>query len=129
MEGAMDSFAVYLREEMPENLYLRSISADEIASLWWAGDAMERINRLRTKIGEDYECHIWDFGVGDATLLICPRDRNTTRGYGLLDAIMRDCWEQRYKVDPKDRRKKIKEMKPLTQEFFDHVEEIDYENY
>ena len=128
MEKAMDSFAFYLREEMVENLYLRSIKEEEIASLWWAGDASERITRLRTKVGDDYERYIWDFGAGDATLLICPRDRNTVRGYDLLDAIMRDCWEQRYKVEGKDRRKKIKAMNPLTQEFFDNVE-IDYEDY
>jgi len=128
VEEALDSFAVYLREEMPENLFTRGLAGEQLESLWWAGDTMDRINRLRTKIGDDYECHIWDFGVGDATLLLPVGDRNKTRGYGLLDAIMRECWECRHKMTMKEKRKKIKEMKPLTQEFFDHAE-IDHEDY
>ena len=104
------------------------MSEDDTASLWWAGDYNERINRLRTKIGDDFECHIWDFGLGDATLLINTTRRNNVRGYEILDVIMRECWENRHKATMNEKRKKIKAMKPLTQEFFDHAE-IDYEDY
>lgn len=124
VEEALGEFTVHLRENMPENLYLRSVKEAEIASLWWEEDTTGRIHRLREKLGDHYEQYIWDYGVYDATLLIPVEARNTANGYKLIDAIMRDCWECRHKKTAQEKRKKIKEMSPLMREFYDYADDF-----
>jgi hypothetical protein len=128
MTEAMEEFRQNLRDEAPENLYIRSVSEEEIASLWWEGEVGDRIQRYRNKEGNEYILSLWYYGVYDATLLLPAGERNTADEYNLLNAIMRDCWEQRHKVAGQERRKKIKEMSPLMKEFYDGVdiEWVDY---
>ncbi len=102
-----------------DRVFLRHLTREQVASLWWERDYNERITTLRKDDEDHFERFIWEYGAYDATLLLSNPYRNKATGYEIVDAIMRDCWECRHKTLSSEKRKKIQEMNPATRAFYD----------
>jgi hypothetical protein len=139
IDKKIGAFYEYLQEKKgdteEDSRFLRRLTYEQVASLWWERDYNERITTLRKNDDDHYERLIWEYGAYDATLLLSSGLRNKANGYEILDAIMRDCWECRHKMISSEKRKKIQEMTPATRAFYDgggftyDEEDFDYDGY
>jgi hypothetical protein len=111
-----------LYQHLDEHHKAHNWTHEKVASLYWAGDYNERINKLRDDDEDHYERFIWEYGAYDSALLLPVSRRNKAIGYEILDAIMRDCWECRHKTLSSEKRKKIKEMTPEVKEFHENTD-------
>ena len=123
MDKKIGAFYEYLEslegKTEEDRVFLRRLTYEQVASLWWERDYNERITTLRKDDDDHFERFIWEYGAYDATLLLSSGLRNKATGYEILDAIMRDCWECRHKMISSEKRKKIQEMTPATRAFYD----------